>query len=656
MALGVVDGAYDPDHRDLPPAETLESLYEDTGLSMEHGTEVLGMLCGSRDGVGVTGIAYDIGHIYFANYVDIPPGSAHCFDATGAAVPCAFESAVGDEYDRLLREARIMTALDDLALKLRDWPDGPVVMLLEVTAYEDPDSYTLERPVELNPDIRTYLRALAETDGITVIEPAGNDSKRLDDVDVPKSDDGSSAKLWGADMDDASDSLAVMVGAGKVPPEDLSAPGTWRTHEAITSYGTRVNCQGWGNKVVTASTDLTGTIIDGSAYTDGFSGTSSASAMVAGVAVCLQGARLGAGMDPLSPVELRALLADPDYGSPQPELDASSYPIGPLPDLGKLLTLCSDIFLRDHVGDTGEEPSSGTGVCWSPDIILRTVREFDPEAAFGAGAWEDGYLCQDAAAGSDNYVYIRLSNRGTYPDDARITVYWADPSTFLYPDDWHEIGVLEAEAILQDEQRVIPDPLVWEAGDLPAAGHYCLIALAETDSDKVDVAGALSAGEKFVMLVREQNNLCFRNIKVVEAAPGSETSSATFFLRGLPGRYFPDPDNRHRLVIRSRLPRGAVVHVDHTRLEVHGPHLAADGIGAPPQRGDRPREPLMLQGLLPHLIDGIVLEPDQKVPVTVRVALPPRTPPGRYLVAAEQYWRGKLLGRVNFEVRVRPTA
>ena len=158
------------------------------------------------------------------------------------------------------------------------------------------------------------------------------------------------------------------------------------------------------------------------------------------------------------------------------------------------------------------------------------------------------------------------------------------------------------------------------------------------------------------MLVREQNNLCFRNIKVVEAAPGSETSSATFFLRGLPGRYFPDPDNRHRLVIRSRLPRGAVVHVDHTRLQVHGPHLAADGIGAPPQRGDRPREPLMLQGLLPHLIDGIVLEPDQKVPVTVQVALPPRTPPGRYLVAAEQYWRGKLLGRVNFEVRVRPTA
>ena len=96
-----------------------------------------------------------------------------------------------------------------------------------------------------------------------------------------------------------------------------------------------MDLQGWGESVATAGY---GALFDpGDArqrYTAYFSGTSSASPIVAGAVAAVQGALLAQGMDPLAPAEIRELLVS--TGTPQPEPDAQT-PIGPLPNIAAAL-------------------------------------------------------------------------------------------------------------------------------------------------------------------------------------------------------------------------------------------------------------------------------------------------------------------------------
>ena len=100
------------------------------------------------------------------------------------------------------------------------------------------------------------------------------------------------------------DSGAIIVGAG--------APGTAvnaRSKLGFSSYGSRVDLQGWGSSVVTTGygnqfsdpnpADVTRD------YTNTFGGTSGASPIVAGAAVSLQGVAKELFGTPLLPFQLR---------------------------------------------------------------------------------------------------------------------------------------------------------------------------------------------------------------------------------------------------------------------------------------------------------------------------------------------------------------
>jgi hypothetical protein len=119
------------------------------------------------------------------------------------------------------------------------------------------------------------------------------------------------------------DSLGVLVGAGK-----------HRNHArtAYTNYGERVTCQGWGQGIVAPNA---GASRQGrhDCFAPGYSATSAATAMVAGVAACIQAFRKKQGKDPLTPEIVRELLGT--YGTRQP--DEGTGRIGPLPDLALLL-------------------------------------------------------------------------------------------------------------------------------------------------------------------------------------------------------------------------------------------------------------------------------------------------------------------------------
>ena len=166
-------------------------------------------------------------------------------------------------------------------------------------------------PVEGNLAVFDAI-SIATASGIAVVEAAGNGSV---DLDAP-----ACAGLFDRSV---RDSGAIIVGAGD--------PGS-RTRLSFSTHGSRVDLQGWGASVATAGY---GALFDPGdvrqRYTGYFSGTSSATPIVAAAVAAVQGARVAHGMAPLTPEEIRDLLAS--TGSIQPQIDAAATPIGPLPNI-----------------------------------------------------------------------------------------------------------------------------------------------------------------------------------------------------------------------------------------------------------------------------------------------------------------------------------
>jgi subtilisin family serine protease len=155
-----------------------------------------------------------------------------------------------------------------------------------------------------------------------IIAAAGNGGENLDHAAYRKRFDRSHR-----------DSGAILVGAGGPPRAGFAD----RERLDFSNYGRRVDVQGWGRKVATLDYgDLQACTGADRHYTGEFAGTSSASPIVAGAAVILQGVARSRGTL-LSPRELRALLVS--TGTPQAGNTRES--IGPRPDLARALARLS---------------------------------------------------------------------------------------------------------------------------------------------------------------------------------------------------------------------------------------------------------------------------------------------------------------------------
>ncbi|MFN2115361.1 MAG: VWA domain-containing protein [Anaerolineae bacterium] len=161
-----------------------------------------------------------------------------------------------------------------------------------------------------------------------------------------------------------------------------------------------------------------------------------------------------------------------------------------------------DAMCRDHPTDDGSVPSNGAGEPWwdSPDIWVRHSRD-------GVAAH------QNPIAGQTNYLYVRVRNRGD-ADLTGITVHAYDApgaANIRWPVDWvPEIGSANIAALAAGQTAVVAIP--W----LPARdGHMCFLIRIEAEDDPI----------KFDGHVPFDNNLCQRNLQVVDGGAGGSTTS-----------------------------------------------------------------------------------------------------------------------------------
>jgi serine protease len=265
-----------------------------TGLPVaweDHGTASVGMLVANSNGWGITGICYG------ANLLT-------CCTLTGAS-PGFWDVA-----------AAITLAISNLSA-------GDVILLEQQWNYSSDPIQEDYIPIEwwgaqdgASQGYNAVYAAIqnAVGNGIHVIEPAGNGGYDLDTLN------------W------YGDSGAIIVGAGGV-----STSGSWPEGDLerifFSSYGSRVNVQGWGENVYTTGYgDLYSAEGSNYYYTSTFAGTSSASAMVAGAVACCVGywtQGLGYSALSLTPLGLRTVLINTGTSQVTPP----SGHIGPRPDL-----------------------------------------------------------------------------------------------------------------------------------------------------------------------------------------------------------------------------------------------------------------------------------------------------------------------------------
>jgi len=263
---------------------TQDPSYED------HGTAVLGEILGVPNTFGVTGFAAD--------------------------VQWGVEAILYGEWPNVPH--RFQDAVDHLS--------AGDVWLIELQMYPPGRSATPMEWVQVNYDvIWTSVWSL----GIVCVEAGANGTQNLDDAS------------WGGIFDRlVRDSGAIMVAAGTP---------TGRVAESFTNWGTRMDAHAWGSSIVsTGYGDLYTRGTPQTEYTSTFGGTSGASPMLTGSALCLQGiaaANLGVRLDPIA---LRAILHDTGV----PHLDPMKE-IGPRPNLAAASTFIltsSGVAQHDNLG------------------------------------------------------------------------------------------------------------------------------------------------------------------------------------------------------------------------------------------------------------------------------------------------------------------
>ncbi len=319
-AVGLADCEYDwnDEHEDLVDVDlgrekkqTSPSYTEEYGWD-QHGTAAVGAIVAVDNGYGAVGAAPD------AIVTTWPEVSLQDGDRRIEAIAGAVANAL----------------------------EGDVVML-EMQAITRPGGDY--GPAELDPDVFEVVRTATDA-GVIVVAAAGNGAEDLD------------GSWYQANWLDWGDSGAILVGAGD----------TSKRHETLyfSSYGSRVNVQGWGEDMFTLGY--------GDAYEIGrdinqaytyFGGTSSATPVVASAVVLIQDFLLSRGASPLGPLEMRELLVTTGIEK------FSGDPIGPLPNVAAAILT----FDRDE--DDSLNAESGGDDCddSDPKVHPRSTEPETPE-------------------------------------------------------------------------------------------------------------------------------------------------------------------------------------------------------------------------------------------------------------------------------------
>lgn len=301
IRIADIEWGFDYDHEDLRRSRFIELRATTNHTYINHGTAVAGIVFAIENSYGMTGMVNQVDTLYGISEVGIS------------------------------RASGILLGLERLRA-------GDVFMYEMQTGGED-DNYV---PADFNQAVWDITKEATE-DGIIVVAAAGNGNENLDD-------------LYYNSYNARGDNGSIIVGAG--------SSSSSRNKLNFSTYGSRVNVQGWGQSV--ASTGY-GALYNGgehATYTSSFSGTSSATPVVTSAVVAIQSYAKNVLGFVLTSQQTRSLLIE--TGRAQ----GSGGHIGPFPDVRAAIEKLRDqyatrLHIVSNINDTILYTESECHLKWS---------------------------------------------------------------------------------------------------------------------------------------------------------------------------------------------------------------------------------------------------------------------------------------------------
>ena len=135
------------------------------------------------------------------------------------------------------------------------------------------------------------------------------------------------------------------------------------------------------------------------------------------------------------------------------------------------------LYLRHNLADDG---TSQTGpLATSPDIIVKNNPVANPQATYSTAASisSDQESDPNVIDGQDNYIYLRVWNRGRDATNVTATVYSSPPATLVTPNLWNLIGSAPFADVRPGNIVQVSNPgITWVSANIPVPGHYCFVA------------------------------------------------------------------------------------------------------------------------------------------------------------------------------------
>ena len=298
-------------------------------------------------------------------------------------------------------------------------------------------------------------------------------------------------------------------------------------------------------------------------------------------------------------------------------------------------------FIRDSVWDNGTEPVEANRLYTSPDIILRIAPVANPQKELGITAKYRHDLSDPVEDGQDNYVYLRIQNRGAINGNCKANVYFTPPGMFSNAFNWTNIGQISIPNLEPGEFRVV-GPLVWSDANIPSAGNFCLICILDSPDFPAPDLSKISTNFDFINMARNKNNVAWKNIEIKDLIPGG-SSNHSFYIEG-PNSTVHKADLH---IDVSSLPMGSKVMLKVLKRLVDRSTVSNLSIVAQSQ----------VYSTLHHhgrtgIIGGLDIRSNEKSKVTVYYSVPESAPDCDYPLIATLYIDGENVGKYTSIVRV----
>lgn len=570
--------------------------------SRAHGTSVLGEICAVDNSLGCVGITPNIDSFDVVSYF----GSS--------------------------RTDAMLAAIDNLAFG--------EVLLLEAQVWLN--GTRLLGPIE-SYDAEYEVIRLATSLGIIVVEAGGNGTNNgfAPALNMDTYSTLGGEQIFNPASADFRDSGAIIVTAAT-----SASPHTRRNYGP---FGQRIDCYAWSQNIDTLQSNSSGAT---NLYRTNFGGTSGASPIIVGAALAVQGIMEAQSGYRLGPLQMRALLSNPMFGTTPATTETAA--IGVMPDLRAIidnaLGVSHDVYIRDNLGDVGE-PHTGS-ISSSPDIIILKDPELDPQAAFGQGSGNENnnMLGFEVELGQDNYIYTRVLNQGGGDaSDVTVTLFWSEVSTLVTPDMWNLIGSTTISSVPSGEVLTVSDAIVWDRDDLPPEGHYCIVGVIGTDSDPAPLPTDFIDWANFRRYIRDNNNVTWRNFNVVdmeEDDPDVMIDDLEYYALPFLSPGASDIARAMNLEILGKLPSGA-------KLILEAPAHYLDGIGRGAIHRVKAKSSVGYLPLTPsarNVLDEVVYPVKSKTRMRLLVHIPKQRRKHAYDVSIRQRFEGEEVGRVTFRL------